>query len=130
MSEGDLKASFSKATTPRCKGGHYSIPWIALLYPWSVPYNSKCSTRLHQLPFFEALVWLNLVLNPCNLDNWQTHYSLGPMAWFIYIYKWAFVIAHFFKSCRSSHFNVLSWVYFNISLSDECETMKLRVIGE
>ena len=30
------KASFSIATTPRCSGGHYSIPWIAPLYPWSV----------------------------------------------------------------------------------------------
>ena len=31
--EGDQKASFSIATTPRCRGGHYSFPWIALLYP-------------------------------------------------------------------------------------------------
>ena len=31
--EGDLKAPFSVATTPRCRGGHYSIPWIAPLYP-------------------------------------------------------------------------------------------------
>ena len=31
--EGDPKASFSIATTPRCRGGCYSIPWIAPLYP-------------------------------------------------------------------------------------------------
>ena len=31
--EGNLKAPFSIATTPRCRGGNYSIPWIALLYP-------------------------------------------------------------------------------------------------
>ena len=30
--EGDLKAPFSIATTPRCKEGRYSIPWIAPLY--------------------------------------------------------------------------------------------------
>ena len=30
--EGDLKAPFSIATTPRCRGGRYSIPWITLLY--------------------------------------------------------------------------------------------------
>ena len=30
--EGDLKALFSIATTPRCRGGRYSIPWIASLY--------------------------------------------------------------------------------------------------
>ena len=31
--EGDPKAPFSIATTPRCRGGRYSIPWIAPLYP-------------------------------------------------------------------------------------------------
>ena len=31
--EGKSKAPFSIATTPRCKGGRYSIPWIVPLYP-------------------------------------------------------------------------------------------------
>ena len=31
--EGDPKAPFSIATTPRCRGGRYSIPRIARLYP-------------------------------------------------------------------------------------------------
>ena len=30
--EGDPRAPFSKATTPRFRGGCYSIPWIAPLY--------------------------------------------------------------------------------------------------
>ena len=30
--EGDPKAPFSIATTPRCKGGRDSFPWIAPLY--------------------------------------------------------------------------------------------------
>ena len=30
--EGDPIAPFSIATTPRCRGGYYSIPWIAPLY--------------------------------------------------------------------------------------------------
>ena len=29
--EGDPKAPFSIATTPRCRGGRYSFPWIAPL---------------------------------------------------------------------------------------------------
>ena len=33
IAEGDPKAPFSIATTPRCRGGHYSFPWIAPLYP-------------------------------------------------------------------------------------------------
>ena len=40
--EGDQKAPFSLATTPRCWGGRYSFPWIAPLYPWYVPYNAEC----------------------------------------------------------------------------------------
>ena len=40
--EGDPKVPFSIATTPRCRGGRYSIPWIAPLYPWTVPYNAEC----------------------------------------------------------------------------------------
>ena len=31
--EGNAKASYSIATRPRCRGGRYSIPWIAPLYP-------------------------------------------------------------------------------------------------
>ena len=31
--EGDPKAPFSIATTPRCRGGRYSISRIAPLYP-------------------------------------------------------------------------------------------------
>ena len=30
--EGNPKAPFSLATTLRCRGGHYSFPWIAPLY--------------------------------------------------------------------------------------------------
>ena len=40
--EGNLKAPFSIATTPRCLGERYSIPWIAPLYPWSLLYNAEC----------------------------------------------------------------------------------------
>ena len=31
--EGNLKSPFSVATTLRSRGGHYSFPWIAPLYP-------------------------------------------------------------------------------------------------
>ena len=41
-SQGDQKASFSIATTPMCRGGLYSFPRIAPLYPWYVPYIAEC----------------------------------------------------------------------------------------
>ena len=40
--EDDPKAPFSKATTPRYRGGRYSVPRIAPLYPWSSPYCAGC----------------------------------------------------------------------------------------
>ena len=40
--KGDLKAPFSTATTPRCRGRRPSIPRIAPLYPWSSPYSAEC----------------------------------------------------------------------------------------
>ena len=40
--EGNTKAPFSIATTPKCRGGHNSFSWIAPLYPWYVPYNAEC----------------------------------------------------------------------------------------
>ena len=40
--EGDPKTPFSIATTPKCREGRYSFPWIASLYPWSLPYNAEC----------------------------------------------------------------------------------------
>ena len=40
--EGDPKAPFSIATTPRCRGGRNSFPWIAPLYFWYVTYIADC----------------------------------------------------------------------------------------
>ena len=40
--EGNQKASFLIATTPRYGGGHNSFPWIVPLYPRYVPYIAEC----------------------------------------------------------------------------------------
>ena len=50
--EGDLKAPFSIATTPKCRGGRYSILWIATL---SIDHNliMLTGTKYH---FFESLI--------------------------------------------------------------------------
>ena len=40
--ESDQKASFLIASTPRCRRGRYSFPWIAPFYPWYVPYIAEC----------------------------------------------------------------------------------------
>ena len=53
--EGDPKAPFSIATTTRCKR-RFTIPWIAPLYPLSLPYNAECYAGRHQVSHFESLV--------------------------------------------------------------------------
>ena len=47
--EGDPKAPFSIATTPRCRGECYSISRIAPLYLWFSPYSAECLARQHQV---------------------------------------------------------------------------------
>ena len=42
VTQGDRKAPFSIATTPRCRGGRYSFTWIAPLYLWYIPYIAEC----------------------------------------------------------------------------------------
>ena len=74
--EGDLKAPFSIATIPRRRGGHYSIPWIAPLYHWSLSYNAECKEKRHQVPFFKSSVWLDLGLNSGLPDHGWTLHSL------------------------------------------------------
>ena len=44
--EGDPKAPFSIATTPRYRRGNYSFPWIAPLYPWYIPYDAVLSKEV------------------------------------------------------------------------------------
>ena len=41
-SRGRPEGSFLIATTPRCRGGYYTYPWIAPLYPRYVPYIAEC----------------------------------------------------------------------------------------
>ena len=40
--EGDPNSLFSIATTPRCWGGRFILPWIIPLYPSYVPCNAEC----------------------------------------------------------------------------------------
>ena len=40
--EGNQKALFSIATTPRCRRGCYSFPCIASLYSWYISYIAEC----------------------------------------------------------------------------------------
>ena len=75
--EGDQKAPFSIATTPRCRGGCYSFPGITPIYPWYVPYIVEGWAMRYQVPLLKSLVWRDLRLNPSLPDHWRTLYTLG-----------------------------------------------------
>ena len=71
MVKGETKAPFSIATTPRCREGCYSIPWIALLILDWYLYNAEYKQASRTF-FFFFLVWLDLGLNLGLPDHWQT----------------------------------------------------------
>ena len=66
--KGEPKTPFSLATKKRRKGGRNSIPSIAPLYPWSLPYNAESLARRQKIHFFQSLVWLDMRLN----TDWAT----------------------------------------------------------
>ena len=79
--EGDPKAPFLIATTPRCRRRALfhsldcsTLPLILTLKCWVL---SKAASST----IFESLVWLDLGLNPGLPDHWRTLYSLanGPV---------------------------------------------------
>ena len=52
------KDHLSTATTPRCRGGHSTFPWITSLYPWSLPYSAKqVSIKYHFLSLSHDSTW-------------------------------------------------------------------------
>ena len=79
LDECDPKAPFSIATTPRCKGRSYSMPWIAPFYPWSLPYKAEVLSKVALSIIFDSLVWLDLGLNPDLANYWRTLYLLGHL---------------------------------------------------
>ena len=63
--EGDPKVPFSIATTPRCRGGRHSIPWIAQVYPWSSPYSAVLSKAASSTIF-----WVFGITRP-GIERWS-----------------------------------------------------------
>ena len=115
--EGNQKAPFSTATTPRCRGGRYSFPWIAPLYPWYIPCIAECWARRYQVPFLKSLVWLDLGLNPGLLNHWRILYSLSQPLYSNFILefmktiqvRWTRHAGYCWKSRDELISNVLLW---------------------
>ena len=86
-SPGPLKSAFLTASTPRCKGWCYSFPWIAPLYPWSVPYNAEASSTIF---WVFGMTWLGIEprqrlltegVDPGLSGHWQTlNWAIGLMS--------------------------------------------------
>ena len=118
VDEGDQKAPFSIATTPKCRRGRYSFPWIAALYPWYVPYISVKQGGI-KVPFLS--LWYDLiwdwtqvsrtigVLSVQEITNWkdcidfeQNHFSRPDN------------ITMSLKKSKFKFFFLLTW-YWNVS---------------
>ena len=90
--EGDPKAPFSIATALKCRGGCYSFPWIALLYPWYVPYiadvvywpmtrlgcqNRKCTYVNNRCIRSRNIRIITLTVDELNECNCDAHKKVG-----------------------------------------------------
>ncbi len=58
--EGDPKAPFSIATTPRCSGGWYSFPWIALFDPYLI----MLSVKQEGIKYHFKTLWYDTIYQP------------------------------------------------------------------
>ena len=76
--DGEPKLPFSIATTLKCRGGRYSFPWIAPLYPWYVPYNAELSKEISSTIFL--CLWYDSTRNwtPVSrtIGKHSTHFPL------------------------------------------------------
>ena len=78
--KGDQKVPFSIASTPKGRGRHSPFP--GLLHFTLDMYLTMLSVKQGGIKyhFLKSLVWINLGLNPCLPEHWQTLYPLGQWA--------------------------------------------------
>ena len=77
--DGDQKAPFSIATTPRCSRGFYSFPWIAPLYPRYEPHIVVCKARRYQVPFFKVFGMTRPGIEPSTPGSLVSTLPTGPI---------------------------------------------------
>ena len=87
--EGNPKAPFSIATTPRCRGGCYSFP--GLLYFTLDPYLIMLSVKQGGIKYHFLSLWIE-PRSPGPLANTLT---ARPMSGIIYIYKSLYLLNEF-----------------------------------
>ena len=78
--EGNPKASFWKATTPRCRGGCYSFPWIASLILDSYLTMLNGGIKYH---FFKVFGMTQPGIKPQSPEPLANTLTTMPMGWYI-----------------------------------------------
>ena len=110
--EGVQKAPFPIATTPRCRRGRNSFPWITPLYPWYVPYNAECKARRHQVPFLS--LWYDSTSDWTQVSRaigkHANHYANGPV---VYMYICIHIYMYIYM-CVYMHIYVYMYIYIYI----------------
>ena len=76
--EGDVKVPFSRATSPRCKGGRYFFPWIPPLYPWFLQcwVSSKAASSTIFLSLWYDSTWDWTPVSR-TISEYSTHWANG-----------------------------------------------------
>ena len=82
--ENNPKTPFSIATTPKCRGGCYSFPWLAPLTLDTYLIMLRVKQGGIKYHFFESLVWLDPGLKPGLPNHWRTFYPLDQYIYFFF----------------------------------------------
>ena len=65
-----------------CEGERNCFPWIASLYPWSVPYNANFLAKRHQVQFLGR--WCNSTCDWTPISRAIGKYSTHFVNWPVY----------------------------------------------
>ena len=102
--QGQPKALFSTATTPRCWGGCHSFPWIAPLsfHLYLIILSVKqVDIRYHFLRFWYDSTW-DWKLVFLTIKEHSNYYANG----LVYIYIYIYIYIYFINSCPDLHLHI------------------------
>ena len=119
--EGDTKAPFSIATTPKWREARDSFPWITPLYSRYVLYTAESQARRYQVPFLKSWVWRDLGSNP-GLPGFNIYiYIYTHTCIYIYIYIYvSYIYIYIYIYIRFIYIYIyiymVCWVLWHINL--------------
>ena len=126
------KGSIFSSYPPRCRGGHYSIPWIAPLYSWSILSVKQDFIKYHFLSLWYDSTWHRTPVSRAIGKNksshgrkrfWNLHSQWKQI---LYFYKF-YTKKHVFDFHCLKIFSSLNNSFFNSMFPRTLESIKPNI---